>query len=545
MTESHRMPKILILGSGIAGLTSALKFAENSQKVPVHVTLLSKMDASEGATRYAQGGIASVWSSEDSFESHKKDTFEAGAGLCDPEAVDLCVKKGPARVQELIAWGVEFTKLNLNSAEYDLHKEGGHQHRRILHSNDLTGFEIERALLEKVKTFSGKNSSGSKIDLVEDYCAIDLIKTKNQTAGQSRCVGAYALNTRNGKIVPFSADLTILASGGAGKVYLYSSNPSTSTGDGIAMAYRAGARVSNLEFIQFHPTCLFHPTERTFLITEALRGEGAVLKNLQNESFMEQHHPLGSLAPRDVVARAIDMEIKKSGARHVWLDCSAIPSEEITHKFPNIFQKLLSLGIDIRKNPIPVVPAAHYTCGGVKVDRHGQTSVPGLYAVGEVACTGLHGANRLASNSLLEAVVYSHEAAEHAVEFLKDLPSLKKPPAALPEWKVGHAVQLEEQIDITATWYEVRSVMWNFVGIVRSNERLERARRRLQMLKEEVQHYYWKHLLTRELIELRNLVLVADLIIQSAQLRKESRGLHYNVDYPEKDDAFFLRETLL
>lgn len=553
-----RTPHVLILGSGIAGLSAALKFAGTKNGAPsdIRVTVLAKADAAEGATRWAQGGIAAVWSKQDSFEEHVRDTLVAGADLCRESIVDLCVREGPERVRELIELGVEFTKAESNgeaakhgrvdpAEAFDLHREGGHGRRRILHADDLTGWAIEKALLAQIKDHP-------RIAMLEDHCAIDLITegkldrgSGKITSGPGRCLGAYVLNTRTGRVETLSADLTIVATGGAGKVYLYTSNPDTATGDGIAMAYRAGAKVANLEFIQFHPTCLYSPRARTFLITEALRGEGAVLRNLAGEAFMDRVHELGSLAPRDIVARGIDLEMKRTGDRHVLLDCSSIPSEKLRTHFPNIYETCLKFGVDITKQAIPVVPAAHYTCGGVLVDEHARTTIPGLYAIGEASCTGLHGANRLASNSLLEAVVFAHRAWLDGVNELANLRAERILPNGLPEWSVGHAVELEEQIDIAATWTEVRTILWNYVGIVRSNRRLSRARRRLEILKEEINDYYWSHLLTRDLIELRNLIDVADLIVASAQLRKESRGLHYTVDYPARDDVFFKRDTVL
>ena len=549
-----RTPHVLILGSGIAGLSAALKFA--GPGTDIRVTLIAKADAAEGATRWAQGGIAAVWSKEDSFEEHVQDTLVAGADLCRESIVNLCVREGPERVRELIELGVEFTKAETPHGKkshrqvdpadaFDLHREGGHGQRRILHADDLTGWAIEKALLAKAR-------ANPRIVFLEDHCAIDLITEGklDRAAGKpavspGRCLGAYVLNTVSGRVETLSADLTILATGGAGKVYLYTSNPDTATGDGIAMAYRAGAKVANLEFIQFHPTCLYHPTARTFLITEAMRGEGAVLRNLVGEAFMDRVHPLGSLAPRDIVARGIDAEMKRTGDRHVLLDCSSIPTEKLRTHFPNIDATCLKYGIDITKQPIPVVPAAHYTCGGVLVDEQARTTIPGLYAIGEASCTGLHGANRLASNSLLEAVVFAHRAYLDGTKELENLRDERVLPDGLPQWSVGHAVEVEEQIDIAATWTEIRTILWNYVGIVRSNHRLLRARRRLEILKEEINDYYWSHLLTRDLIELRNLVDVADLIVTSAMLRKESRGLHYTVDYPARDDAFFKRDTVL
>jgi L-aspartate oxidase len=539
---------ILILGTGIAGLSAALKFAD---RYPV--TLACKSDPAEGATRYAQGGIASVWSKQDTFADHIADTLIAGAGLCHSDIVDICVHEGPERVQELIALGVEFTKTSPleqghagDPAEaFDLHKEGGHGRRRILHADDLTGWAIEKALLARV-------TSHPQITLLDHHIAVDLItegRGLKRWRKPERCLGAYLLDIRTQKITTLAANITLLATGGAGKVYLYTSNPDTSTGDGIALAYRAGARVANLEFMQFHPTCLYHPSARTFLISEALRGEGAVLKTLGGDEFMNRHHPMGSLAPRDIVARAIDIEMKRSGDKHVLLDCSPISETDIKRKFPNIYETCFKYGIDISKQAIPVVPAAHYTCGGVLVDEHAQTTLDGLYAVGEVACTGLHGANRLASNSLLEAVVFADRAVKHAFAAIEtgalkiDESHLGTP--ILPEWNTGHAVELEEQIDIAANWHEIRSLMWNYVGIVRSNRRLERALRRLALLKSEVNRYYWDFLPNKDLIELRNLLTVAELIVQCALLRKESRGLHFTVDYPHKDDSNQLHDTVL
>ena len=540
------VPQVLILGTGIAGLSCALKFAERFPAI--RVTLVAKDRADEGSTRYAQGGIASVWSEQDSFEEHVQDTLAAGAGLCRAEIVRLCVGEGPDRIRELIDWGVKFTKKDTGAAvdpteEFDLHREGGHSRRRILHADDLTGLEIERALLEQAR-------GHPQIEILENHIAIDLItegKAFKRWRRAGRCLGAYVLDSSNGRIRTLAADLTVLATGGAGKVYLYTSNPDVATGDGVAMAHRAGAQVANLEFMQFHPTCLFHPSAQTFLISEALRGEGAVLRTLQGEAFMARHHALADLAPRDIVARAIDSEMKRTGDRHVWLDATTIP--DVARKFPNISETCLRLGIDITKDLIPVVPAAHYLCGGVSVNEHGETTLTGLYAIGEAACTGLHGANRLASNSLLEAVVFANRVFEHGSATVRGLVdgniTRPTPPDPIPEWDSGHAVALEEQIDIAANWLELRTLMWNYVGIVRSNRRLERARRRIDLLKEEVNTYYWNFLLTRDLIELRNLLTVAELIIQCALERRESRGLHYTVDYAERDDAKFSADTVI
>lgn len=537
-------PSVLILGTGIAGLSAALKFADAGCRV----TLVCKADPAEGATRYAQGGIASVWSEQDSFEDHKRDTLLAGAGLCNERVVDVCVREGPDRVRELIALGVEFTRAAADASSslreaYDLHREGGHGKRRILHANDLTGWAIERALLDQAM-------KSPEVRILDRHTAVDLITEGKlfdpwrRWRRPGRCLGAYVLDEARGEIQPIRADVTVVATGGAGKAYLYTSNPDVATGDGIAMAYRAGAKVANLEFMQFHPTCLFHPGARTFLISEALRGEGAVLRNLAGEEFMERHHQMASLAPRDVVARAIDLEMKRTGDKHVLLDCSKIPAGELKAKFPNISDTCSSFGIDIASVPIPVVPAAHYMCGGVLVDSDARTTIAGLYAIGEVACTGLHGANRLASNSLLEAVVFAHRAVAHAMRDLRSDASASPGPDRLPAWDQGQAVKLEEQIDIASNWLEVRSLMWNYVGIVRSDRRLKRAEERLEIIQREVNEFYWNYVLTRDLIELRNLVTVASLIVRCAQLRRESRGLHYTVDYPERDD-YFRRETVL
>jgi L-aspartate oxidase len=544
--------EILILGSGIAGLSTALKISESKE---IRVTIACKADAAEGSTRYAQGGIASVWSAQDSLEEHESDTLIAGAGLCHEDIVRICVHEGPARVRELIDYGVEFTRRpeegpDPAQPDYDLHREGGHGKRRILHADDLTGWAIEKALLAEARR-------RPNIRILENHVAIDLITEGKlyrwaQALGldrwrkPGRCLGAYVLDRATREVLTLSADATILATGGAGKVYLYTTNPDVATGDGIAIALRAGARVANLEFMQFHPTCLFHPEARTFLISEALRGEGAILRNLQGEDFMGRYHAMESLAPRDIVARAIDMEMKRTGDRHVLLDCTRVAADELRHKFPNIFETCLKHGIDLTARPIPVVPAAHYMCGGVLVDGDAKTSVDGLYAVGEVACTGLHGANRLASNSLLEAVVFAHRAAIHAAAHAARVHTdTGKPLPPLPRWDSGRAVPIEEQIDIAANWLEIRSLMWNYVGIVRNERRLARAKRRLELLKAEINEYYWEYLLTAELIELRNLIAVAEAIVQCALLRKESRGLHYTIDYPERDDAQYGRDTVL
>ncbi|MBU6154486.1 MAG: L-aspartate oxidase [Bdellovibrionales bacterium] len=517
-------PKVLIIGSGIAGLSAAIHFGEFSD-----VTVLTKSSADEGNTRYAQGGIAGVWSKNDSFEEHKKDTLAAGAGLCRESAVDICIEEGPDRIRELINWGVEFTRDPSSPNDYDLHREGGHHQRRILHAHDFTGLAIEETLIKKAK-------SNPRIRILENRMAVDLIMEgkldpKPNTRELGRCLGAYSLDTTTNEITPIAADLTVIAGGGAGKVYLYTSNPDVATGDGIAMAHRAGARVANLEFMQFHPTCLYHPAAKNFLITEALRGEGAVLRNLNGHDFMRDHHEMGSLAPRYVVSQAIDLELKRSGAPHVWLDLSSMDESYFKTHFPQVQSMCEKFGIHPPRDYIPVVPAAHYLCGGILVDDWAQTSVPGLLAIGEAACTGLHGANRLASNSLLEGVVYSKRAAVRAKATLTSQ-ELPKPPRPLPAWEFGRAVDMEEQIDIVATWREIRTLMWNYVGIVRSDRRLNRARERLALLRHEVNEDYWKFKVNRDLIELRNLLTVSELIVECAIRRKESRGLHLNVDYP-------------
>ncbi|MBI1911327.1 MAG: L-aspartate oxidase [Deltaproteobacteria bacterium] len=523
----------LVIGSGIAGLSFALKAASSGT-----VALITKRNIRESATFYAQGGIASVLSKEDTFDSHIKDTLYAGAGLCNREIVELVVKDGPARIQELIQLGVKFSSRTTgNDTELDLGREGGHSKRRIVHAEDLTGKAVEEALVAAV--LSNKN-----ISVYEHHIAVDLI-SHSKFVGQIQedtVWGAYALDKTKGEIHSFLSKATILATGGAGKVYLFTSNPDIATGDGVAMAYRVGAEISNMEFIQFHPTCLYHSKAKSFLISEALRGEGAILKLKDGTLFMKKHHPMADLAPRDIVARAIDFELKKSGDECVYLDLSHKPADFIRDRFPNIHRKCLEFGIDITAMPIPVVPAAHYTCGGIKTDKEGMTSVNRLYAVGEAACTGLHGANRLASNSLLESLVFADKASEHAIKIIKNTSS-EIPP--IPQWETRGAVASDEAVVISQNWDEIRRFMWNYVGIVRSDKRLERAKRRITLLKNEINEYYWDFKITSDIVELRNIATVAELIINSASMRKESRGLHYNIDYPEKDDANFLKDTIL
>lgn len=517
---------VLIAGSGIAGLSAAIHFSEFSD-----VILLAKSTLEEGNTRYAQGGIATVWADDDSFEEHISDTLEAGAGLCQKNAVEVCVKEGPARIRELINWGVEFSK---DDVGYSLHQEGGHHKRRILHSHDFTGKAIEDALTQKARSIP-------TIKILENHMVVDLImegklNPHHHSSSLGECLGAYVLNCETNEVLPLASDLTILASGGAGKVYLYTTNPDLATGDGIAVAYRAGARIANMEFMQFHPTALFHPNAKSFLITEALRGEGAILRNQKGEDFMKDYHEMASLAPRYVVSQSIDKELKKTGDSHVWLDLRHMSENTFKEKFPQVYQACRQYGINVPQEMIPVVPAAHYMCGGILTDLNAQTSVKGLLAIGEVACTGLHGANRLASNSLLEGAVFAKRAADHAREYLvKHTPV--GTPKTLPAWDTGRAVDIEEQIDIAATWREIRTLMWNYVGIVRSDRRLRRARERLALIRHEVNEDYWKFNLSRDLVELRNLLIVAELIVECAIRRKESRGLHLNVDYPDAVDA--------
>lgn len=523
----------LVLGSGIAGLSFALQVAPHGK-----VAIITKKDRAESNTNYAQGGIAAVTSKEDSFELHVRDTLEAGAGLCKEAVVRTIIEEGPARIAELIELGMQFSERVISPAkgtrELDLGKEGGHSKRRILHAKDVTGREIERALLAAV-------ARQPAIQIFENHTAIDLITSqKLGYVGTNQCLGVHVLNNNTGEVETFSAPATLLATGGCGKVYLYTTNPDIATGDGVAMAYRAGAAVANMEFIQFHPTCLYHPTAKSFLISEAVRGEGGILKSVSGVEFMENAHPLKSLAPRDIVARAIDSEMKQTGADYVHLDITHKPARFIMDRFPNIYQTCLKFGLDITKEPIPVVPAAHYQCGGVLTNVDGETDIPGLYAVGEVACTGLHGANRLASNSLLEALVCGNRAARKIRE-----KQLKPAGFPIPQWQSAQAHNPDEMVVVSHNWDEIRRAMWDYVGIVRTNKRLQRAQKRIANLQEEIHEYYWDFKVTRDLLELRNIATVAQLIIESALQRPESRGLNYNLDFPQANPEWAQRDTVV
>lgn len=527
---------ILVIGSGLAGLGYALKVAEFAR-----VNLITKKGLTETSTSKAQGGIAAVLGPDDRFEYHIKDTLTTGEGLSHPDIVELVVRQGPARIRELIDLGAHFDLGKDNG--YDLGREGGHSHRRVIHAQDMTGAEVERILAERVLAHPN-------IRVFENHMGVDLVTRQRLVRrgavvanADESCLGAYVLNTLTGEVDTFQAAITLLATGGVGKVYLYTSNPDIATGDGISMAYRAGAWIGNMEFVQFHPTCLYHMAAKNFLISEALRGEGAILIDRAGTAFMEKYHPLKDLAPRDTVARAIDLEMKKTGADCVYLDISHKPVDFVKGRFPNIYQECLKYGVDMTTEPIPVVPAAHYMCGGVVTDVWGRTHISNLYAVGEVSMTGLHGANRLASNSLLEALVFSHQAAHAAKETLPDL--LAKPNAPMPEWNPFGATDSEEAVVVSHNWDEIRRFMWNYVGIVRTDRRLLRAQHRIDLIQQEIQEYYWNFIITSDLLELRNIATVADLIIRMALRRKESRGLHYNLDYPRADDENFHRDSVI
>ena len=523
----------VIVGSGIAGLSLALRLSKFGT-----VAMVTKRNLPDSNTAWAQGGVAAVTSAEDSFDLHIKDTLVAGAGLCHQDAVTTIVTEGPSAIQDLMELGVHFDERVLEDGhrELDLAKEGGHSKRRVLHYHDTTGREIEQRLVAAAE-------ATSEIVVLQNHMAIDLITTgKLGYTTEDRVVGIYVLDENTGEVSPLRTDRLILATGGCGKVYLYTTNPNIATGDGVAMAWRAGAAIANMEFIQFHPTCLYHPEARSFLITEAVRGEGGKLIDANGREFMKKYDSRGALAPRDIVARAIDAEMKRSGAPCMFLDITHKPADFIKERFPNIFETCFGLGIDITKQPIPIVPAAHYQCGGVKADLDGATTLRGLFAIGEVACTGLHGANRLASNSLLEAVVLAKRC---AVALLRPKYAKYHQEIHLPPWRPGHAQDVDELVVIYHNWDEIRRLMWDYVGIVRTSKRLQRASTRLRNLQREIQEFYWDFKPTTDLLELRNLCTVASLIVDSALSRRESRGLHFTLDYPALDDTNYLRDTIL
>ncbi|MCA9484748.1 MAG: L-aspartate oxidase [Nitrospina sp.] len=522
MRYSH---DFIVIGSGIAGLTFALKISEFG-----NVALIAKDALEEGATRYAQGGIASVMAEDDSMDLHVSDTLEAGRGLCKEDVVRCIIKEGPGHVRDLIDLGARFSRNPDDS--YALGREGGHSKRRILHAGDLTGWEIESTLIRAVR-------ARPNIEIFTHHMVVDFITRANLDPGvepggaADEVLGLYALSEETGDVHIFTGKATLLGTGGAGKVYLYTSNPDTASGDGVAIAWRAGVKIANMEFFQFHPTCLYHPQAKSFLISEAVRGEGAILRLKNGDTFMEEYHPLGCLAPRDVVARAIDYEMKKRGDDCVYLDITHVEGYRTREHFPNIYKTCKRFGYDMTREPVPVVPAAHYMCGGVVVDLNGQSSLNRLFASGEVCYSGLHGANRLASNSLLEGLVLSHRAAARARDMARPSADLEALQAAIPDWDSGQAVDGDELVIVSHNWDEIRRLMWNYVGIVRTDKRLRRAQRRIDLLMEEINEYYWNFKITRNTLELRNLAIAAQLIIRCALERKESRGLHYNLDYPD------------
>ncbi len=535
MRELGKHCDVLIIGSGLAGMRLALALSDCAR-----VRVLTKAARLEGNSRYAQGGIAAAWREGDTWEEHVHDTMVAGAGLNRRDIVERTAREAAERVRELIEYGVEFDRWAENPELYDLHREGGHSRRRILHAKDLTGAEIMRVLLERA-------AERPNIELVEDQLVVDLVtegwlarRRGDLPPNPDRVLGAYAMDQGTGDIRVHQAKVVAVCAGGAGKVYLYTSNSDVATGDGVAMCYRAGARVANMEFVQFHPTTLYHPEGGNFLISEALRGEGGILRLANGERFMGRYDERRELAPRDIVARAIDAELKRTGAPCVYLDMTHLSREAVEHHFPSIDQRCRALGIDMAVRPIPVVPAAHYLCGGVLVNGDSESDITNLFVVGEASCTGLHGANRLASNSLLEAISFAAHAAATIRARLPDLPE----PEELPEWDPGKAGSPDEQVVITQVWDEVRRLMWNYVGIVRSSARLRRARKRLDLIEDEIEAYYWDYRMTPALVELRNLVTVASAVVDCAMRRRESRGLHFTLDYPEADPRF-LRDTVL
>ena len=535
----------IVIGSGLAGLSSALHLGRMGRNVAV----ITKRSIEECNSRLAQGGVACVMDSLDTFDEHVKDTLVAGAGLCDEESVRVIVESGPEAVRNIIELGAQFTtrgELGFESERnaYDLGREGGHHKRRVLHAGDITGAELERVMIDAVNALPN-------ITIFEHHTAIDLVMSLRKSSDNpGRCFGAYVLDNHNGKVITVLAPATVLATGGAGKVYLYTSNPDIACGSGVAMAYRAGAKIANMEFIQFHPTILHHEKIRSFLISEALRGEGAVLKSAEDRNaepveFMHKYHPMKSLAPRDVVARAIDSEMKRTGADCVYLDIRHLSEERLKLRFPHIFSKCLEAGINMAKDLIPVVPAAHFICGGIKTNIEGASSIPGLYAVGECACTGLHGANRLASNSLLEAMVVPMCLSKAINRDFEQLSASSPDKSVDLSWQCGNATDSDEQVVIAHNWEEIRRFMWDYVGIYRTNKRLERAKNRIKLLQQEIDKYYRDYLVTTDLIELRNIATVAEIIIYSSMLRHESRGAHYNADYPERNPEMDCVDTVI
>jgi L-aspartate oxidase len=528
---------VLVIGSGIAGLSVALHAAQFGR-----VLIATKVDAHESNTNYAQGGIAAALGTDDEFALHERDTLVCGAGLSDPEAVHVLVEEGPTEVMRLVSLGVRFDRSPEEPGSLALGREGGHSRRRIVHAKDRTGNAVERVLLEQAR-------SHPKIRILENHVAVDLILESKHLRGRrvapsrDRVWGAYLLNRATHGIVPAAARATVLATGGCGKVYLYTTNPDIATGDGLAAGFRAGAPVANLEFMQFHPTCLYHPEAKSFLISEAVRGEGAKLLTSDGKPFMHRYHRLRELAPRDTVARAIDFEMKRRGDKFVLLDLARLGRRLLTRRFPHITKRILELGYDVFREPVPVVPAAHYMCGGIVTDLDGQVEIPGLFACGEVACTGVHGANRLASNSLLEALVFSKRAGRAVLRQIASDPRGKVP--RLPAWRENGAVEPKEQVIFDHNWDALRRLMWDYMGIVRSDERLARAAAMVGALRDQTEQDYWRYRLDADLIELRNIGLVADLIVASARRRKESRGLHYNLDHPRPNDRKFRRDTVL